>query len=289
MFGRTWYLAAGPIHTENGPFLYPPRVADLDQLAPAIAAASRQEASRVRRRRRPVRPSPATAVVGYVRVSTEEQGDQGAGLEAQRQAIQEACTVRGWRLVAIHQDVASGRSLEGRQGLATALQAVCAGEAAGLIVAKLDRLSRSVIDAAQTIERARREGWNLVALDLGVDFSTPSGEAMAHMTASSPSWSAASSASAPAPPWPCAGPRGCAWAGPRCSPSSCAGGSAGSALAVSPCRRSPTGSAPPGSPLRTVVCAGIRARSAGCSEEGGSGGADCLRNQHLRGIGGGAA
>ena len=51
------------------------------------------------------------------------------------------------------------------------------------MVAKLDRLSRSVIDAAQTIERARREGWNLVALDLGVDFSTAAGEAMAHMTA----------------------------------------------------------------------------------------------------------
>ena len=160
-------------------------MADVDQLASAIAAASRQEASRARRGRggRPAPPAPTTALVGYVRVSTEEQGDQGAGLEAQRQAIQEACTARGWHLVAIHQDVASGRSLEGRQGLATALRAVRDGEAAGLIVAKRDRLSRSVIDAAQTIERARREGWNLVALDLGVDFSTPSGEAMAHMTA----------------------------------------------------------------------------------------------------------
>ena len=157
-------------------------MAEVDQLAAAIAAASRQEASRARRRR-PARPSLTTAVVGYVRVSTEEQGDQGAGLEAQRHAIQEACAARGWHLVAIHQDVASGRSLESRPGLVTALQAVRGGEAAGLIVAKLDRLSRSVIDAAQTIERARREGWNLVALDLGVDFSTAAGEAMAHMTA----------------------------------------------------------------------------------------------------------
>ena len=139
-------------------------MADVDQLAAAIAAAARQEASRDRRRR-------------------QVRSAQGAGLEAQRQAIQEACTARGWRLVAIHQDVASGRSLEGRQGLATALQAIRAAEATGLVVAKLDRLSRSVIDAAQTIERARREGWNLVALDLGVDFSTAAGEAMAHMTA----------------------------------------------------------------------------------------------------------
>jgi DNA invertase Pin-like site-specific DNA recombinase len=150
-----------------------------DDLAQAMVAAARHEVGRSRRSR----ARPAAAVVGYVRVSTEEQGDVGAGLEAQRLAIRAACAARRWSLMAIHQDVASGRSLERRPGLADALAAIAAGEASGLVVAKLDRLSRSVIDAAQTIEQARREGWNLVALDLGVDFSTAAGEAMAHMTA----------------------------------------------------------------------------------------------------------
>jgi len=122
-------------------------------------------------------------VVGYVRVSTEEQGDSGAGLEAQRQAITAACQARTWRLVAIHEDVASGRAMSGRLGLEAAMTAIRRGEAHGLVVAKLDRLSRSVVDAASTIERAHREGWNLVALDLGVDFTTAAGEAMANMTA----------------------------------------------------------------------------------------------------------
>lgn len=144
-----------------------------------MVAVARHEVTRSQRSR----AQPAAAVVGYVRVSTEEQGDAGAGLEVQRQAITAACATRGWRLVEIHQDVASGRSLERRTGLAAALAAIAGGEAGGLVVAKLDRLSRSVIDAAQTIEHARREGWNLVALDLGVDFSTAAGEAMAHMTA----------------------------------------------------------------------------------------------------------
>jgi len=40
-------------------------------------------------------------VVGYVRVSTEEQGDAGAGLEAQRQAIAAECRTRGWQLLTI--------------------------------------------------------------------------------------------------------------------------------------------------------------------------------------------
>jgi DNA invertase Pin-like site-specific DNA recombinase len=42
-----------------------------------------------------------------------------------------------------------------------------------LIVATPDRLSRSLIDFAALLEQAGDEGWNLVALDLGVDLSTP--------------------------------------------------------------------------------------------------------------------
>lgn len=122
-------------------------------------------------------------MVGYVRVSTEDQGEFGAGLDAQREAIRAACAARKWLLVAIHEDVASGKELTKRPGLAAAMAVIHSGEASGLVVAKLDRLSRSVVDAALTIERAKREGWNLVALDLGVDFSTAAGEAMANMTA----------------------------------------------------------------------------------------------------------
>ncbi|MCX6464730.1 MAG: recombinase family protein, partial [Pseudonocardiales bacterium] len=58
------------------------------------------------------------------------------------------------------------------------------GTAAALVVAKLDRLSRSVRDAAGLLDRAHRAGWALVAADLGVDTSTPAGEAMANVMAS---------------------------------------------------------------------------------------------------------
>jgi DNA invertase Pin-like site-specific DNA recombinase len=51
------------------------------------------------------------------------------------------------------------------------------------MVAKLDRLSRSLFDFAGLMERARRKGWALVALDLGVDTTTPSGEMMAAVLA----------------------------------------------------------------------------------------------------------
>ena len=126
----------------------------------------------------------AYAVVGYIRVSTSEQADSGAGLEAQRAAISAEAERRGWELVHVFEDAgASGKSLNGRSGLQRALEAVEAGRAEGLVVAKLDRLSRSLLDFAALMERARKRGWNLIALDLGVDTSTPAGEMMASVLA----------------------------------------------------------------------------------------------------------
>jgi DNA invertase Pin-like site-specific DNA recombinase len=132
-------------------------------------------------KRRVVPSDVPLAVVGYVRVSTAEQGDSGAGLDAQRRAVIAECERRQWNLVAIHEDVASGKEMRKRPGLDAALASVT-GEAHALIVAKVDRLSRSMKDFTDLLDRAQREGWNLVALDLGLDLSTPMGEAMANMT-----------------------------------------------------------------------------------------------------------
>jgi DNA invertase Pin-like site-specific DNA recombinase len=60
--------------------------------------------------------------------------------------------------------------------------------ATGIIVAKLDRLSRSLLDFARLMAKAQKEGWNLVALDLGIDLSTPAGEFMAGVMASAAQW-----------------------------------------------------------------------------------------------------
>ncbi len=122
-------------------------------------------------------------VIGYVRVSTEEQGMSGAGLQAQRDAIADECRRRGWTLVELIEDVGrSGKDLR-RPGVQAALAALTAGEASALVVAKLDRLSRSMLDFARIMVTAQRESWALIALDVNVDTTTPAGEAMAHMLA----------------------------------------------------------------------------------------------------------
>ena len=126
-------------------------------------------------------------VVGYVRVSTEEQGVSGAGLAAQRRAITAECDRRSWQLLRIEQDVLSGRRLN-RPGLQRALEACRSGEAEGIIVSKLDRLSRSLVDFAGLLVEAQTKGFNVVALDLGVDLSTPAGEFLASVMASAAQW-----------------------------------------------------------------------------------------------------
>jgi DNA invertase Pin-like site-specific DNA recombinase len=127
-------------------------------------------------------------VVGYIRVSTAEQADFGVSLTAQRETLKAEAKRRGWQLVKVFEDAASGKSLTGRPGLADALEALDAGRADTLMVAKLDRLSRSIVDFGALMERARKRGWALVALDLGVDTTTPSGELVANVMASVAQW-----------------------------------------------------------------------------------------------------
>ena len=126
-------------------------------------------------------------VIGYTRVSTEEQGVSGAGLAAQRRAIKAECDRRGWQLVRVEEDVLSGKTLN-RPGLTNALDACRSGEVSGIVVAKLDRLSRSLVDFAGLLVEAQAKGFNLVALDLGVDLSTPAGEFLASVMASAAQW-----------------------------------------------------------------------------------------------------
>ena len=124
-----------------------------------------------------------------MRVSTSEQADSGAGLAAQRSTIESEAQRRGWRLVDVHVDAGfSGKSVTNRPALAAALGQVESGAADVLVVAKLDRLSRSVADFAGLLDRAQRRRWGLVALDLGVDTTTPAGELVANVMAAVAQW-----------------------------------------------------------------------------------------------------
>ncbi|WP_028061179.1 recombinase family protein [Candidatus Solirubrobacter pratensis] len=122
-------------------------------------------------------------VLAYLRVSTEEQRSSGAGLEAQRATIAAECGRRGWSVVRVVEDAGfSAKDLK-RPGVQAALDALKRKEADALVVSKLDRLSRSMLDFTGVMATAQKQNWALVALDCAVDTTTPAGEAMAHVLA----------------------------------------------------------------------------------------------------------
>lgn len=121
--------------------------------------------------------------IGYLRVSTDEQVGSGLGLAAQRAALVAEAERRGWTLELVEEDGRSGKDLN-RPVLAAALDRLDRHEADVLVVAKLDRLSRSVHDFSGLLLRAQRCGWSIVLLDLGIDTTTPTGELMGNIVAS---------------------------------------------------------------------------------------------------------
>lgn len=143
-----------------------------------------------RRTRRGNSPFKQTHVLGYLRVSTEEQARSGLGLDAQRDAIEREAMRRNWRVSWYIDHAASGKDLN-RPELTRALAALTApggSKPVALVVAKLDRLSRSLTDFANTMAMARKQGWAVIALDLGVDTTTPAGKLVANVMMAIAEW-----------------------------------------------------------------------------------------------------
>jgi Resolvase, N terminal domain len=91
--------------------------------------------------------------------------------------IVRACERSGWELTEIVCDHSNGSILE-RPGIARALERIAAGEAEGLVVRDARLLSRSK-DFAAFVRWFRDAGATLIALDLGMDTSTPEGRRLA--------------------------------------------------------------------------------------------------------------
>lgn len=126
--------------------------------------------------------------VGYCRVSTDEQAESGLGLAAQEAAIRGKIKTTNDRLVDVVVDDGYSAKDTHRPGLQRVLAMISAGEADGVIVSKLDRISRSVPDFAAMLEWFGNADAVFSALDLGVDTSTPAGEMVAHVMLAIGQW-----------------------------------------------------------------------------------------------------
>jgi site-specific DNA recombinase len=118
-------------------------------------------------------------LVAYLRVSTEKQAREGVSLEAQEARIRGFASAMGHTVVEVCRDDGISGSLgpAARPALARALWRVEEEEAgdAGLVVTSLSRLSRSVRDILDLVDRARSNEWHLLSLSESLDTSTATG------------------------------------------------------------------------------------------------------------------
>lgn len=123
-------------------------------------------------------------LIGYTRVSKENLSGKGVSLDEQSEwLISEANRRKATLEIVSEGEGVSGKKFSNRPVLNETLRRLDKGEATGLVVKNLDRLSRSVADFLYLLERSRKGKWSLIIGDLDIDTSTPLGEAMATVSA----------------------------------------------------------------------------------------------------------
>ena len=117
----------------------------------------------------------AATAIGYIRVSTEGQAQDGVSLDAQRAKIEAWCALNDYALAAVHVDAGiSGKSADNRPGLQAALADCRKG--AALVVYSLSRLARSTRDTINIGDKLAKVGADLVSLTERVDTTSASGK-----------------------------------------------------------------------------------------------------------------
>ena len=126
--------------------------------------------------------------IGYVRVSTDKQADRGVSLDAQAEKIRAMAVVHSAELFDVIVDGGeSAKSLQ-RPGMERLLAMVDSKRVQAVIVAKLDRLTRSVKDLCELLERFERRGVALISVAESLDTSSAAGRLVLNIMTAVSQW-----------------------------------------------------------------------------------------------------
>jgi len=126
-------------------------------------------------------------VIGYTRVSTDKQVQFGLSLEAQEQKIRQYCALYELDLIEIIVDGGESAETLNRQGIKKAIHLLESGKASGLIVTKLDRLTRSIKDLNYLLENLFKKV-SLFSVSELIDTRSPSGRLVLNILTSVSQW-----------------------------------------------------------------------------------------------------
>jgi site-specific DNA recombinase len=126
--------------------------------------------------------------IGYIRVSTDQQADHGVSLDAQRERVRAMATVQGAELFDVIVDGGESAKSMNRPGLQRALSLVNTGKVQAVIVAKLDRLTRSVKDLCALLETFEKRGVALISVAESLDTGSAAGRLVITIMAAVSQW-----------------------------------------------------------------------------------------------------
>lgn len=126
--------------------------------------------------------------ISYVRVSTEDQASTGVSLAAQRQKIIQYAELYDHQIIDFVEDAGVSAKNLTRPGIQKILGLVRKKEVQGVIIAKLDRLTRSVKDLAEIIDLFNKNGVALMSVNENLDSGTASGRMVLNMLGTIAQW-----------------------------------------------------------------------------------------------------
>ena len=126
--------------------------------------------------------------IGYVRVSTDRQAEQGVSLEAQEAKIRAMATVQSAELLDVIVDGGESAKSLNRPGLQRLLALINTGKVQAVIVAKLDRLTRSVKDLCALLELFEKRKVALISVAESLDTGSAAGRLVITIMAAVSQW-----------------------------------------------------------------------------------------------------
>lgn len=115
-------------------------------------------------------------VVGYTRVSTDKQADEGVSLNLQAEKIRSYCQLYNLELVDLIEDSGESAKDLNRPGVQMAIGMMDRKIVQGIVVYKLDRLTRSILDMGNLIQKYFDKGTRLISVQEQIDTSSATGK-----------------------------------------------------------------------------------------------------------------
>jgi DNA invertase Pin-like site-specific DNA recombinase len=133
---------------------------------------------------------PALRLDGYVRVSRVggRQGENFVSPLVQRELIEGWAQARGGRLLTVFEEMDESGTRSDRPMLRQAMRRIDAGVSQGLVVARVDRFGRSLLDGLEAIEQIRRAGGRFFAVRDGLDSESDAGRLVLRILLSVGEW-----------------------------------------------------------------------------------------------------